>query len=260
LNDKSPDDEERRFEAYRKQHPSATRAQFHMVQALRGIRQGASHHSLGLNLEGGQDFWDAGASKAARYISQASVKPSDRVIDYGCGSLRIGAHFIRFLDPGCFWGLDVTDGFYEIGKTAIGAELIDRKAPRFGVISDKEIAEAEKFDADFVYSNAVCYQVHPEELGTYFGNLARLSGKPGCQLIFNCMLADPPVRYNVHSWAWPLDTYKSAMPSLDFVTATESRAVQKGEHTVRPAVLRFARGGATPANWLSRFRLSFSRR
>ena len=258
MNGKSRHEIDDRFQDYRKAHPAATRAQFHMEQILRAVRQGAQHHSLGTNLDGGEDFWSAGASKAARYMRQASLRRSDRVVDYGCGSLRIGAHVIRFLDRGCFWGLDVTDGFYEIGKTEIGDALLREKSPRFGVISDGEIAEAEKFGADFVYSNAVCYQVHPEEQQAYFGNLARLAGKPGCQLIFNCMLADAPVRYGHRSWAWPLDTYKAALRDLDLVDAAESRSRLKGEHLVRPAVLRFRRGGAAPRRWFSR--LPFSRR
>jgi hypothetical protein len=259
LNDKSDDNDESRFQNYRRQHPAATRAQFHMEQVLREVRQGASHHSLGTNLGGGQEFWDAGASKAARYMRLAALRRSDKVVDYGCGSLRIGAHFLRFLDPGCFWGLDVTNGFYEIGKTEIGDALICQKSPRLGVISEDEIAEAEKFGADLVYSNAVCYQVHPEEQKTYFGNLTRIASKPGCQLIFNCMLADPPVRYSHRSWAWPLDTYKTALSALDFVAAEQSRDVQKGGHVVRPAVLRFRRGGSA-FSLFSRFRLPFSRK
>jgi hypothetical protein len=259
LNDRQHDSDESRFQAYRKQHPAATRAQFHMDQVLREVQHGARHHSLGTNLGSGEEFWEAGASKAMAYMRQASLRRTDRVVDYGCGSLRIGAHFIRFLDSGCFFGLDVTSGFYEIGKAEIGEALIREKSPRFGVIAEEEIAEAEKFGADLVYSNAVCYQVHPEEQRTYFGNLERLASKPGCQLIFNCMLADRAVRYGHRCWAWPLDTYRTALGNLDFVAAGKSRGVQKGEHIVRPTVLRFRRGGAL-SGWLSTIRRRFSRR
>jgi SAM-dependent methyltransferase len=218
-----------------------------MEQVAQNLSEGASHHSLGINLTGGRDFWEAGASKAARYLRESAVKPAARVIDYGCGSLRIGAHFIRFLDPGNFVGLDVTDDFYEIGKTEIGADLLREKRPRFGVISEAEIVQNEGFDADLVYSNAVCYQVHPDERGVYFGNLARLAHKPGAQVMFNCMLADPPVRYSHRSWAWPLATYKEALRDLECVSVRSSRDVAKGAHTVSPAVLHFRRPGGKAA-------------
>lgn len=254
------DQDERRFLAYRKKHPTATRAQFHMKAVAEQLRQGAQHHSLGTNLTSSGGFWQAGADKAKRYRSLADITPASRVVDYGCGSLRIGKHFIRFLDPGNFIGLDVTDEFYEIGRTEIGEELLRDKSPRFGVIGEDEIARTATFGADLVYSNAVCYQVHPEEQGAYFGSLARLAGKPGSRLIFNCMLADAPVRYSHRSWAWPIDTYKTALQDLDFVTMVQSRDVQKGENVIRPAVLKFQRAGATQPGWFSRIRLPFSRK
>jgi len=251
--------EEQRFQAYLKRHPTATRAQYHMGQVARQVKQGASHHSLGTNLESGEGFWNAGAEKAARYMSAGGTRNSDRVVDYGCGSLRIGAHFIRFLDPERFFGLDVTDEFYRIGMAQIGDALLKEKSPRFGVIGEPAIAEAEAFGADFVYSNAVCYQVHPEEQGTYFGNLLRLARKPGSRLVFNCMVADPPVRYSHRSWAWPLSAYTTALNELELVEARLSHERLKGECMVRPAALHFRRNEKQKsARWKSW--LSFSRK
>src|SRR5262249_50184115 len=103
----------------------------------------------------------------------------------------------------------------------------------------------ETFGADLVYSNAVCYQVHPDERGTYFGNLSRLARKPGAQVMFNCMLASEPVRYSHRSWAWPLESYKDALNGLEFVSAKHSR--EKKAHVVRAAVLQFRRAGGDRA-------------
>jgi SAM-dependent methyltransferase len=261
LTGRSDDDtDDGKFQTYLKLHPSATRAQFHMEEVAQQLSRGAIHHSLGTNLKGGHDFWEAGAAKAARYLRESGIKPAARVIDYGCGSLRIGAHFIRFLDSGNFVGLDVTQDFYKIGKTEIGTHLLQAKMPRFGVIAEDEIARSEAFGADLVYSNAVCYQVHPEERGTYFSNLSRLAHKPGAQVMFNCMLADEPVRYGHRSWAWPLESYKEALNGLGFVGAKYSRQIAKGAHSVCPAVLQFRRvGGNGARGFVARVRSLVSR-
>ena len=63
------------------------------------------------------------------------IPPDSILIDYGCGSLRVGAHFIRYLDPGCYFGLELAEGLYEIGQEVIGRELLDGKFPRFGFVS-----------------------------------------------------------------------------------------------------------------------------
>jgi hypothetical protein len=211
-----------------------------MEIVARQVKQGVRHHSLGENLDGGE-FWQAGEAKAARYMRLTSVTPKSRVIDYGCGSLRIGAHFIRFLDPGGFLGLDVTDVFYEMGKRLIGDELLRTKAPRFGVIDEAAVEAAADFGAHIVYSNAVCYQVHPDELETYFDNLMRLAGRSKAQVVFNCMTADEVVRYADRSWARPMELYRQGLHELELVETKKSREVLKGDQAVTPMVLRFKR-------------------
>lgn len=244
VTDKQFDADETRFSKYRESHPSATHAQFNMERVAEKVKHGNKHHSLGDNLDGG-DFWQAGAAKAAMYWRMGSVSRRSKVIDYGCGSLRIGAHFIRDLDPGCFLALDVNDEFYEMGKQLVGEELLQEKVPRFGVISEEVVANAEGFGADLVYSNAVCYQVYPDELQTYFDSLTRLAAKPGSQVVFNCMTASEEVRYSHRSWARPLEVYKKGLNELELVEAHRQRDTAKGEYVVTPMVLRFRRGGAT---------------
>jgi SAM-dependent methyltransferase len=241
--DRCAEDERRLFD-HHDAHPAVTHAQRHVERVAEQVKRGSRHHSLGENLTRGA-FWDVGAAKAANYMRLASVSRRSKVIEYGCGSLRIGAHFIRALDPGCFLGLDVTDEFYEIGKRLVGDALLAEKRPAFAVISDAAIAGAAGFGADLVYSNAVCYQVHPDELKTYFDNLMRLAHRPGAQLVFNCMVADREVQYGHRSWARPLDAYKRALGDFDLVEFKPSRRTVKAGCAITPTVLRFRRGGRT---------------
>src|SRR5262249_41100784 len=139
----------------------------------------------------------------------------DKVVDYGCGSLRIGGHFIRFLDPDRYYGLDVTDGFFEMGRELIGHDLITQKRPRFAVIDVASLTDATAFGADIVLSSAVSYHVHPSETAIYYGNLQRLAAKPGARLFFDVSISDVPLRNK--SWCWPLDFYIQSLPELTFI-------------------------------------------
>jgi hypothetical protein len=38
-----------------------------------------------------------------------------RCVDFGCGSLRLGQHAIRYLDRSNYWGVDLTDSFIRAG-------------------------------------------------------------------------------------------------------------------------------------------------
>ena len=128
---------DRAFEDYRKTHPDADYSVFWTSQLAKRIRRGGPHNSLGNNIvtNGISDFWQTGARQAQRLLKIGSVAPSHRVVEYGCGSLRVAGHFIKLLDAGNFFGLDVIPDFYEMGVDNIGQALIEEKRPRMAVIS-----------------------------------------------------------------------------------------------------------------------------
>jgi len=186
-------------------------------------------------------FWEAGRAKAEKLLAAMAPARGDKVLEYGCGSLRIGAHFIRYLDAHCFMGLDVISGFYELGVAAIGPEMMGDKAPRLAVIAEPGLAEGEAFAPDFVYSNVVCVHVHPDEVETYFQNLARLAHKPGARLIFNARLTDMPTRFEFDGWSWPLEFYKDHLPGFDMIRAATGTMQIQNDIQTMPVDFEFRR-------------------
>ena len=134
---------DRAWEDFRAQNPDASYAAFQMKRVAVSVGQGKAHNSLGANIVRPtgkkEDFWEAGEKKARKYMKRFDVQPHERVLEYGCGSLRIGAHFIKLLGSECFYGLDVVDEFFEMGKTLVGPELIEAKRPRLAVISPEAV-------------------------------------------------------------------------------------------------------------------------
>jgi SAM-dependent methyltransferase len=247
-NPKTPQDYETQdvhFIAFKNEHPDVTYAQYRMEPIARTVREGSSHATLGTNLVDAAgnkvEFWAAGAAVAKKFFKNAKVAPDYRVVEYGCGSLRVGAHFIKYLEPEKFYGVDVVDGFYEIGKTLIGEALLNEKRPQFDVISDAAVENLARFSADFIYSSSVCYHVHPDEIAFYFAALEKITAKPGAILMFDVKLTDKPTRYLSHSWAWPLEFIKNALPGLEFVEAIKPREIDRGGHIVSFSVLKFCR-------------------
>jgi cyclopropane fatty-acyl-phospholipid synthase-like methyltransferase len=186
-------------------------------------------------------FWEAGRNKAEKLLAAMAPARGDKVLEYGCGSLRIGAHFIRYLDAHCFMGLDVISGFYEMGVAALGPQMMAEKAPRLAVIDEAGIAQGEAFAPDFVYSNVVCVHVHPDEVDAYFGNLARLAHKPGARLIFNARLTDTPTRFEFDGWSWPLDFYKDHLPGFDMIRAATGTMQVQNDIQTMPVDFEFRR-------------------
>ncbi|HWA89884.1 MAG TPA: hypothetical protein VG889_07605 [Rhizomicrobium sp.] len=217
---------DRQHAAFKQKHPGQSYTKMQMEKTAEALRQGKGHPTLGRNIDGHADWWSAGQPTFAHYLKTFPIAPQSKVIDYGCGSLRVGAHFIRYLDPGCFFGLELAKGLYEMGQEIIGPELLAEKVPRFGLTGSPALREAAAFGADYVYSTAVAFHVHPDELPLYHMNLVKLAAKPGATLFFDTKIADAPLRYRERSWAWPLQMYLDALAPLSFV-----RAVKMNERT-----------------------------
>jgi hypothetical protein len=101
--------------------------------------------------------------------------------------------------------------------------------------------EGASFEADFVFSAAVCAHVHPDDIGTYFENLLQLTAKPGAQLHLNAAVSDKPRRVLYDSWAWPLDFFRRSLPGLELVRAPRGAArIERGQ-PLWPADLVFER-------------------
>lgn len=253
---------DRQFAEHKKAHSDVSFGQYRAQQLYAAISSGRQHFSLGANLapgeDGPRDFWTAGATKAEYYFRKMGLKPHHRVIDYGCGSLRIGAHFIRYLNRGCYFGLDVVPNFFEIGKELIGAELMERKAPRLEAIDEGSISAAAEFGADFVFSAAVCTHVHPEELQIYFDNLQRLTRKPGARLFLNAAVSDQPRRVYYDSWAWPLTFYRRSLPQLRLFRAPRGATRMGQGHPFWSVDLVFQRDQSS-TGWRSRMRTMISK-
>jgi len=225
----------RRFLEYRERNPGRTYAQWLHDAAVAHVRTGTAHATLGGNLNHGE-WWEAGRGAYNRYTKLFGITPDSKVVDYGCGSLRIGAHFIRDLNPGNYFGLDVTTALIETGKEIIGQEMVAEKKPEFGPIDEASLEKAAAFGADLVCSTAVCYHVHPDEAPVYFGNLARLAGKPGATLAFDVSLSDEPVPE--HALSMPIGYFIEQLKPLEFVTFHQNAVREGGKQVVGIAQFR----------------------
>ncbi len=228
---------ELRYLAYKKENPAASYAEWSVAAQLASLNRGGDHATLGPKLRKYSNWWDAGKNAFDRHLRWFHIAPHNRLVDYGCGSLRIGGHFIRHLAPEHYFGLDVVTGFIDMGKELIGEEMMAEKKPRFEVIGEATVAEAAAWGADIVCSNAVSYHVHRDEAGTYFGNLAKIAGKPGTLLFFDASVSDTPV--DDLQLSMPLDYFKTALPGLDFVRFHEIEKV--AAHNQIIGVLEFRR-------------------
>jgi SAM-dependent methyltransferase len=79
-------------------------------------------------VRGTDAFWDYLGKLQLDYLVEQGLKPDHSVLDVGCGPLRAGVHFIGYLEPGHYAGID------KRGDTLERAERVE--LPRYG-LADK---------------------------------------------------------------------------------------------------------------------------
>jgi hypothetical protein len=198
----TPEEVERqksRFKKWQKRNPSKLFKDYFAENTRVKLTRGMPHMTLGGNLHEGE-FSSSGEAFFGRLL-ECGLRPGDTCVDYGCGTLRIGLHVIKFLQPGAYWGFDVDDFLLKEGRKLIGEELWAEKRPNLRVISPASVAEAAACNAEILFSLAVLFHVHPQELPEYIGNVMSLIGRGGQAVIGGPWSDEETVQFSGQSWA-----------------------------------------------------------
>jgi SAM-dependent methyltransferase len=192
--------EDYRIEAWLENNPNAIYADFYAYKQKVRLERGDAHPTLGTRLEGPKRFEELGTSNF-RLFRKQGLSPRHKLVDYGCGSLRLGQHIIPYLNEGHYFGLDLIDFFFEIGRQELLDQgILNEKKPLLRVINEDSLLQAREFSPDFIISFAVLVHVPPDELDRYFANMFFLAHH-GTTILIHGDLAERQFRYSLESWA-----------------------------------------------------------
>jgi cyclopropane fatty-acyl-phospholipid synthase-like methyltransferase len=89
-------------------------------------------------------LWDEIGARQMEFLIAQGLKRSDRLLDIGCGSLRLGSRAIRWLEPLCYFGTDISSDLIEAGRAEELDDALRTKAPR------SQFSVNEDFDFSFL--------------------------------------------------------------------------------------------------------------
>ncbi|WP_151770573.1 class I SAM-dependent methyltransferase [Streptomyces abyssomicinicus] len=76
---------------------------------------------------GSRERWMALGALQFDYLVGHGLRPEHRMLDIGCGNLRGGWRFVRHLDPGHYYGIDISpDILFAAQETIVRMDLRDR--------------------------------------------------------------------------------------------------------------------------------------
>ena len=118
-------------ERWSKRNPSKPFKEFFSERVERKLRKANKHEFLGSNLYG--DNYGVSGRGVFEYLRKLGLTPDETCVDYGCGTLRVGIHLIKYLKPSHYWGLDISEFLLNEGRSLIGNELSRENQPHLKV-------------------------------------------------------------------------------------------------------------------------------
>jgi SAM-dependent methyltransferase len=70
-------------------------------------------------------MWEELGPLQLEFLQRQGLTPQSRLLDVGCGCLRGGVHFVRFLEPGRYYGIDANASLIRAG--------LEQELPRAGL-------------------------------------------------------------------------------------------------------------------------------
>ena len=102
-------------------------------------------------------LWDEVGALQFEFLKRRGLDPADRLVDIGCGALRGGVRFIRYLEAGHYYGLDINASLLDAGLRELAAAGVADKAPQ--LLADDRFALS-RFGARFDCALAVSLFTH----------------------------------------------------------------------------------------------------
>ncbi len=98
--------------------------------------------------------WDARGAFQPALLQHLGLRRDDALLDIGCGPIRGGVHFIRFLDAGRYTGVDFNPSFVTAAQRLVAADpALSAREPRIALLPDFEFATlGRRFDRLLCFS------------------------------------------------------------------------------------------------------------
>jgi SAM-dependent methyltransferase len=167
--------------------------------AIRALPAGSDHYRAYVGLPDRFDFMSA--SQFA-LLFQLGLREEHRVLDFGCGSLRLGRLLIPFLNRGGYYGVDPNAWLIDAGVAhELGWAAIDVKMPSFNHSSS---FRADVFGCrfDFLMAQSIVTHTGPDLARTLLASVPRALNPSGL-FLFSYVRDDSMKVEPTNGWHYP---------------------------------------------------------
>lgn len=121
-------------------------------------------------------------------LKRLGLEPGHHLLDIGCGALRGGVHFIGYLEPGHYTGLDISEHILEAGRKMLPPGLLEEKRPLLKQNRDLRFAKLPAAQFDFALAQSVFTHTPRADIEECLAALPRVM-RPDGSFCFTVFLA-----------------------------------------------------------------------
>ncbi len=113
------------------------------------------------------------------YAVSHGLKPEMRMLEIGCGNLRAGWLFIDYLEPGNYYGIDISPEILLAAQDTIASQGIAAKLPHLTQVQDLRLHFLPEASFDFVHAHSVFSHSPIEVIDECFAHVGRVMAADG---------------------------------------------------------------------------------
>ena len=121
-------------------------------------------------------LWEQIGQLQFRFLVKRGLQPHHTMLDIGCGTLRGGRHFIRYLGRANYTGIDISSEAIKYGKRLVQEEGLLEKHPKLLVSENKNLKfmelDGELFD--YLLAHSVFTHLKPEHIEECFKHIGEI--------------------------------------------------------------------------------------
>lgn len=108
------------------------------------------------------------------YLVRHGLQPSHKLLEIGCGNLRAGWRFISYLEPGNYFGIDISPDILLAGERTIAEFNLQVKVPHLFPIDHMNSEFLPECYFDIIHAHSVFTHSPSDVIEACFANIGRI--------------------------------------------------------------------------------------
>jgi SAM-dependent methyltransferase len=113
------------------------------------------------------------------YLVKHGLQPGDKMLEIGCGNLRAGRLFIDYLDPGNYYGLDISPDILLAAQATIEEFALQSKLPHLTLVRDLKLEFLPSDQFTVVHAHSVFSHSPIEVIDECLAHVGRVMRREG---------------------------------------------------------------------------------